>query len=103
MQNRMEFGRPEDETGMDDETVGLGMIGAGTGRVRGETVDAKSKGKLSKRLTIILETELMGLKRNCPVRTRSEPSFLVDQPSPPTLDPGLPLRYHSLRSKGSRL
>ncbi len=44
LQNRMEFGKPEDETGVDDETVGLGMIGASSGRVRGETADARSKG-----------------------------------------------------------
>jgi hypothetical protein len=30
---------------MDDESVGLGMIGAGTGRVRSEVVDSRSKGK----------------------------------------------------------
>ena len=41
----MEFGKSEDEFGMDDETVGLGMIGAGSGKVRGEQVDARSKGK----------------------------------------------------------
>ncbi len=58
MQNRMEFGKPEDETGMDDETVGLGMIGAGTGRVRGETVDARSKAKLSRANKI--RTQLLG-------------------------------------------
>lgn len=44
LQNRMEFGKAEAETGYDDETVGLGMIGAGSGRVRGEVADARSKG-----------------------------------------------------------
>ena len=44
LQNRMEFGKAEEETGVDDETVGLGMIGS-AGRVRGEMADAKSKGK----------------------------------------------------------
>lgn len=58
MQNRMEFGKPEDETGMDDETVGLGMIGASSGRVRGETVDARSKAKLSRANKI--RTQLLG-------------------------------------------
>ena len=43
LQNRMEFGKAEDETGVDDETVGLGMIGS-AGRVRGDMADAKSKG-----------------------------------------------------------
>ena len=42
----MEFGKAEEEFGMDDETVGLGMIGSSSGRVRGETVDARSKGEL---------------------------------------------------------
>lgn len=45
LQNRMEFGKAEEEADMDDETVGLGMIGSASGRVRGETVDAKSKGQ----------------------------------------------------------
>ena len=44
LQNRMEFGKAEEETGVDDETVGLGMIGT-AGKVRGEMADAKSKGK----------------------------------------------------------
>jgi hypothetical protein len=41
----MEFGKAEEEVGMDDETVGLGMIGSSSGRVRAETVDARSKGE----------------------------------------------------------
>ena len=41
----MTFGEAEEEFGMDDETVGLGMIGQGSGKVRGEQVDARSKGK----------------------------------------------------------
>ncbi|ORY22575.1 hypothetical protein BCR39DRAFT_551324 [Naematelia encephala] len=57
-QNRMEFGRPEEETGVDDETVGLGMIGAGSGRVRGEVVDARSKAKLSRANK--LRTQMLG-------------------------------------------
>lgn len=43
-QNRMTFGEAEEEFGMDDETVGLGMIGQGSGKVRGDQVDARSKG-----------------------------------------------------------
>jgi len=46
LQNRMEFGKAEEETGVDDETVGLGMIGS-AGKVRGEMADAKSKGEWS--------------------------------------------------------
>jgi U4/U6 small nuclear ribonucleoprotein PRP31 len=45
LQNRMEFGKAEEEIGMDDETVGLGMIGSASGRVRAENVDARSKGE----------------------------------------------------------
>lgn len=43
LQNRMEFGKAEEEIGVDNETVGLGMIGS-AGRVRGEMADARSKG-----------------------------------------------------------
>ena len=43
LQNRMEFGKAEEETGVDDETVGLGMIGQ-AGKVRAQTVDSRSKG-----------------------------------------------------------
>ncbi|OCF36359.1 U4/U6 small nuclear ribonucleoprotein PRP31 [Kwoniella heveanensis BCC8398] len=58
LQNRMEFGKPEEEIGMDDETVGLGMIGSGSGRVRGEVADARSKAKLSRANR--LRTQLLG-------------------------------------------
>lgn len=44
MQNRMEFGKAEEEIGVDDETVGLGMLGQ-AGKVRGPAVDSRSKGK----------------------------------------------------------
>jgi hypothetical protein len=57
MQNRMAFGEAEEEHGVDDETVGLGMIGR-AGRVRGETVDARSKAKLSKANR--LRTQMLG-------------------------------------------
>ena len=40
----MEFGKAEQEADMDDESVGLGMIGSSTGRVRSEVVDSRSKG-----------------------------------------------------------
>ncbi|KAK4684547.1 U4/U6 small nuclear ribonucleoprotein PRP31, partial [Tremellales sp. Uapishka_1] len=48
LQNRMEFGKAEQETGYGDETEGLGMIGSSSGKVRGLVVDSKSKAKLSK-------------------------------------------------------
>ncbi|ORX33869.1 hypothetical protein BD324DRAFT_584604 [Kockovaella imperatae] len=58
LQNRMEFGKAEEEFGMDDETVGLGMVGQGSGRVRGEQVDARSKAKLSRANRI--RTQMLG-------------------------------------------
>lgn len=48
LQNRMEFGKAEEEAGAFDETKGLGMMGSSTGRVRAGAADAKSKAKLSK-------------------------------------------------------
>ncbi|KIR32948.1 U4/U6 small nuclear ribonucleoprotein PRP31 [Cryptococcus deuterogattii MMRL2647] len=57
LQNRMEFGKAEEEIGVDDETVGLGMIGS-AGRVRGEMADARSKAKLSRANK--LRTQLLG-------------------------------------------
>ena len=82
MQNRMEFGKPEDETGMDDETVGLGMIGAGTGRVRGETVDARSKGEYFWIYSwylwrlIYYDSEIISCQQNSNPTTRSICSLL---------------------------
>ncbi|GAA5864607.1 hypothetical protein JCM8547_005597 [Rhodosporidiobolus lusitaniae] len=48
LQNRVKFGEAEEEVGALDETRGLGMIGASSGRVRAQTGEAKSKAKLSK-------------------------------------------------------
>lgn len=45
LQNRMAFGEAEQEAGAFDETVGMGMIGSATGRVRANVVDSKSKGE----------------------------------------------------------
>ena len=44
MQNRMAFGQAEEETGAYDETMGMGMIGNASGRVRAQAGEAKSKG-----------------------------------------------------------
>lgn len=52
LQNRMVFGEVEEETGAYDETVGLGMIGSSTGRVRAEAVDNKSRGMFASNLRI---------------------------------------------------
>ncbi|KAH9894376.1 Nop domain-containing protein [Cubamyces lactineus] len=46
LQNRMAFGEPEEEVGAFDQTKGLGMIG--TGKVRANVGEAKSRAKLSK-------------------------------------------------------
>lgn len=46
LQNRMEFGKAEEEAGAFDETKGLGMMGNSLGRVRAGAADAKSKGML---------------------------------------------------------
>jgi U4/U6 small nuclear ribonucleoprotein PRP31 len=62
LQNRMEFGKAEEETGMDDETVGLGMIGSASGRVRGDQVDARSKGELHPLSWLKWFPELLGLR-----------------------------------------
>jgi hypothetical protein len=53
----MEFGKAEDETGMDDETVGMGMIGSASGRVRGEVADARSKGMSCKCILAVSDAD----------------------------------------------
>jgi U4/U6 small nuclear ribonucleoprotein PRP31 len=40
----MVFGQAEEETGAYDETVGLGMIGTASGKIRAEAVNKASKG-----------------------------------------------------------
>lgn len=44
----MVFGQAEEETGAYDETVGLGMIGSASGRVRAEAASKANKAKMSK-------------------------------------------------------
>jgi len=44
----MAFGEAEEEVGAFDQTKGLGMIGAGTGKVRAGLGEAKSRAKMSK-------------------------------------------------------
>ena len=63
----MEFGKAEEETGVDDETVGLGMIGT-AGKVRGEMADAKSKGVYCGPYS----TKTADLQPNCREQTKSE-------------------------------
>ncbi|KDQ29159.1 hypothetical protein PLEOSDRAFT_1055122 [Pleurotus ostreatus PC15] len=48
LQNRLAFGEVEEEVGAFDQTKGLGMIGAGTGKVRANLGEAKSRAKMSK-------------------------------------------------------
>lgn len=57
LRNRMEFGKAEEETLVDDETVGLGMIGS-AGKVRGLVADSKSRAKLSRANR--LRTQMLG-------------------------------------------
>lgn len=47
LQNRMTFGQAEEEVGAFDQTKGMGMIGAGTGKVRAGLGEAKSRGSSS--------------------------------------------------------
>lgn len=42
----MAFGEAEEEVGAFDQTKGMGMIGAGTGKVRAGLGEAKSRGSL---------------------------------------------------------
>ena len=44
----MVFGQAEEETGLGGETVGLGMIGSSSGKIRAEAVNSASKGKISR-------------------------------------------------------
>ncbi|KAI0248712.1 hypothetical protein BJV78DRAFT_1276473 [Lactifluus subvellereus] len=46
--NRMAFGEAEEEVGAFDATKGLGMIGVGTGKVRANLGEAKTRAKMSK-------------------------------------------------------
>lgn len=49
MQNRVEFGKEEEEAGAFDETMGLGMINTkASGKIRAVSANASSKAKLSK-------------------------------------------------------
>lgn len=57
LRNRVEFGKAEVETMVDDETVGMGMIG-NAGKVRGLIADSKSKAKMSRANR--LRTQLLG-------------------------------------------
>jgi U4/U6 small nuclear ribonucleoprotein PRP31 len=45
LQNRVKFGEAEEETGMEDETVGMGMIGTSSGKIRAGAGEARTKGE----------------------------------------------------------
>ncbi|KAJ3117165.1 U4/U6-U5 snRNP complex subunit prp31 [Nowakowskiella sp. JEL0407] len=49
-QNRMSFGVAEEEVGVMDETVGMGMIGGSTGKIRLNTSDPRTKVGVSKNI-----------------------------------------------------
>jgi U4/U6 small nuclear ribonucleoprotein PRP31 len=40
----MAFGKEEEETGAYDETLGMGMIGASSGRIRANAGEVRTKG-----------------------------------------------------------
>ncbi|KAK5667431.1 U4/U6-U5 snRNP complex subunit prp31, variant 4 [Batrachochytrium dendrobatidis] len=48
-QNRMVFGEAEEEYGFGDETVGLGMVGRQTGKIRGTQLDTRVKVSVAKK------------------------------------------------------
>lgn len=48
LQNRMHFGKEEEEDGFMDETKGLGMIGQASGKLRASAGEARSKAKMSR-------------------------------------------------------
>ena len=107
LQNRMEFGKAEEETGVDDEVVGLGMIGASSGRVRGETVDARSKGGhgIISRFACTSGTRLADstFQPNCHGPTRFERKCWAGGPLPTTQSLVWPHRSHTPLFRASRL
>ncbi|KIW06712.1 hypothetical protein, variant [Verruconis gallopava] len=58
MQNRMAFNQAEAEAGYGtgDSTIGLGMIGQETGKIRQTTIDKRTQARLSKRSQALLGT-----------------------------------------------
>jgi U4/U6 small nuclear ribonucleoprotein PRP31 len=44
LQNRVAFGEAEVEVGAFDQTKGMGMVGSASGKVRGNSGDAKTRG-----------------------------------------------------------
>lgn len=54
-QNRMAFGEEEKEYGVDGESVGLGVIGSSTGKIRALQADTRGKVQLSKKQKLMLE------------------------------------------------
>ncbi|PWN24472.1 Nop domain-containing protein [Jaminaea rosea] len=53
--NRVEFGVAEEEAGAFDETVGLGMAGGNTGKIRATAGEAKTKAKMSRKNQLRLQ------------------------------------------------
>lgn len=67
LQNRMVFGQAEEETGAYDETMGMGMIGSASGKVRQGAGEARSKGEEIPRLLRFEGQELTrSLQQNSP-------------------------------------
>lgn len=45
LQNRVKFGEAEEEMGNEDSTVGMGMIGTSSGKIRAGAGEARTKGE----------------------------------------------------------
>ncbi|KAH9998387.1 hypothetical protein BJV77DRAFT_1058779 [Russula vinacea] len=73
--NRMAFGEAEEEVGAFDESKGLGMIGAGTGKVRANLGEAKTRAKMSK--SNRLRTAALARAANSPQTSGTASSLIV--------------------------
>ncbi|KZO89868.1 Nop domain-containing protein [Calocera viscosa TUFC12733] len=64
LQNRIVFGQAEEEAGAFDETVGMGMIGGSSGRVRASAGEDRSKAKMSRANKLRTQTLTNAAKRS---------------------------------------
>lgn len=87
LQNRMAFGEAEEEVGAFDETKGLGMLGSvGTGKVRANVVDSKSRGTDMTSCQFHMLT--LSPQPKCRKRTDSELRSLAEPPHKARMYPG---------------
>lgn len=71
LQNRMSFGEAEQEVGAFDQTKGMGMIGAGTGKVRAGLGEEKTRGLFYASVADVPQLMTMS-QQKCPRRTSYE-------------------------------